>query len=89
MKVHVLKNPDGLEEGENYITAYDNIYKEQVAVDYANGNGFNPDIAVKIKENGDWVITKVIWCGKGGLDSKRIQLQTYLLKIIFERWFSY
>ena len=63
--VHILKNPDGLEEGENYITAYDNIYKEQVAVDYANGNGFNPDIAVKIKENGDWVITKVIWCGKG------------------------
>lgn len=63
--VHVLKNPDGLEEGENYITAYDNIYKEQVAVDYANGNGFNPDIAVKIKENGDWVITQVVWCVKG------------------------
>ena len=63
--VHILKNPDGLEEGENYITAYDNIYKEQVAVDYANGNGLNPDIAVKIKENGDWVITKVVWCVKG------------------------
>lgn len=63
--VHVLKNPDGLEEGENYITVYDNIYKEQVAVDYANGNGFNRDIAVKIKENGDWVITKVVWCVKG------------------------
>lgn len=62
---HILKNPSRLKDGESYINRYENSYKEQVAVDYANGNGFNPDIAVKIKENGDWVITKVVWCVNG------------------------
>ena len=68
---HVLKNPARLKDGESYINRYENIYKEQVAVDYGNGNCRDKSLAVIVEGNDDWVITKVVWCGKG-LDSKRI-----------------
>ena len=50
----------GLKKVRITLQHIDNIYKEKVAVDYANGNWRNPGIAVKVKGNGDCVITKVV-----------------------------
>lgn len=68
---HILKNPARLKDGESYINRYENSYKKQVVVDCRKGNRHDKSLAVRVEENGDWVITKDVWYGKG-LSDKRI-----------------
>lgn len=68
---HILKNPARLKDGESYINRYENSYKKQVVVDCKKGNRHDKSLAVRVEENGDLVITKDVWYGKG-LSDKRI-----------------
>ena len=68
---HILKNPARLKDGESYINRYENSYKKQVVVDCRKGNRRDKSLAVIVEENGDLVITKDVWYGKG-LSDKRI-----------------
>lgn len=68
---HITKNPARLKDGESYINRYENSYKKQVVVDCRKGNRRDKSLAVIVEENGDLVITKDVWYGKG-LSDKRI-----------------